>query len=84
MAFILRNNGIRYSPAERRLFELMAKSRNAVSSKALAQKLHGRAIVVGTANSLIEKSRRNREPFRIQKTKRCGPHPIEYWVEKRA
>jgi hypothetical protein len=88
LAFTLRKDGIRYSPAERKLFGLLSTQQ--VTSKALAHRLHGtralngRATVISAAKSLIRKSQRNREPFRICKTKRAGPHPVAYWLERRA
>lgn len=37
--------------------------------------------VVSVLNSLIPKVRRNKERFRIRKTYRRGPHPIQYWIQ---
>lgn len=88
MAFTLRNNGVRYSPAEQKLFALLPRGRrNAILTTDLAHQLHGRraphgrAQVIGTAKSLLRKMRLNREPFRLRKTERSGPYPVFIWVE---
>lgn len=44
---------------------------------------HAQRSVVSTLNLLAKKVQRNREAFRILKTERRGPHPVEFWMEER-
>jgi hypothetical protein len=70
------------------LFSHIPKDGSKVTTSDLASRIHGRARhgrvrIVGALNSLIYKARRNREPFRIMRDTRSGPHPIGIWLEKR-
>ncbi len=38
--------------------------------------------VVTVLNSLILKTQRHGEAFRIRKSRRAGPNPIQYWIER--
>lgn len=79
----------RYSPLERKLFAQLpvsSKAKGGVTTTMLSAQLYGRAIngrqtVLVALTGLKEKVTRNREPFRIIKTVRRGPHPMEWWVE---
>lgn len=79
-----------YSPTEKRLLELLPANGRRVSTRQLADQLYKdtvqpwhAGIIVGTGmRSLIRKVTHNREPFRIKKTPRDGPNPIEFWREK--
>lgn len=78
---------VRYSDGEKRLFALLPQDGRKVTTRYLASTLHRRAItgrvrVVGTLRSLMLKTRDNREPFRIRREARNGPHPIGIWIEK--
>ena len=79
---------VRYSPGEQRLFALL--NQKPIPSTVLAGKYyrgdvgvpyHSRKIVIGLADSLRKKVIINREPFRVIKSNRKGPHPIEIWLE---
>ncbi len=77
---------VRYSDGEKRLFALLPTNGRKVTTRDLASTLHrganhGRVRVVGTLTSLILKTRANREPFRIRREARNGPHPIGVWIE---
>jgi len=37
-----------------------------------------------TMRNLMAKVRRNRESFRVRKSKRDGPRPARYWLEEAA
>lgn len=45
------------------------------------QPTFARQSVVCVLNHLVEKVRKNKEPFRIKKSVRLGPHPSTYWIE---
>jgi hypothetical protein len=88
----LGNNGdlkVRYSNKERELFAFLRSDirRTSVDLAKLRYKgrvpYHGKANVNAVLRSLTAKVAVNREPFRIHKSKRAGPHPIEFWVEAR-
>lgn len=93
MRWSLKADGVRYSKKEQTLFKLLPQDGKKVSSlrllKGLARKangalpFHARTSLVGAMRSLIEKSDRNREPFRVKKSDRAGPNPIEFWLEQR-
>lgn len=85
MGFTLSDN--RYSKAEKLLFANIPKNGRKVTSRDLASRLHGKARygrvrVISTLKGLMTKTRENREPFRIKKEARSGPHPIGIWLEK--
>lgn len=72
-----------YSATERRVFDALPKGKSAMTTSALLDKIHGgrpeghaRNILNSVIRSLIRKMNRNEEPFRIEKSKRRGPHPI--------
>lgn len=92
MKFKLRDNGdlrIGYSETERRVFELIPVYPRRASSRDIATRrygddfpYHGHSIVSGVLRSLAEKIEYNKEKFRIVKSKRAGPYPIEFWLER--
>lgn len=43
---------------------------------------NSRQIVVGVLSSLMKKAQASKAPFRIRKSKRAGPQPIKFWIEK--
>ena len=45
--------------------------------------INGRVIVGGLLRSLADKIKRNREDFRLIKSQRRGPYPVEYHLESR-
>jgi len=77
-----------YSPAELRLFKLLPKDRKPISSTDLMVKfydgrrmpLHGRTAMNVSLKRLQDKLQRNKEPFRLVRTKRHGLQPIMWYV----
>jgi hypothetical protein len=68
------------------LFSHLPKNGSKVTTSDLASRIHGKARhgrvrIVGALNSLMYKARVNREPFRIRREERSGPHPISVWLE---
>jgi hypothetical protein len=89
----LNNGGTPYSIRERSVFKLLPKDGKRISTKKLAQRfykknendLHQNAnvVIIGVMRSLMWKMEKNKEPLRIMKSARAGPHPLEFWLEKR-
>jgi hypothetical protein len=89
----LNNGGTPYSERERSVFKLLPKDGKRISTKTLAQKffkknsddLHQNAnvVIIGVMRSLRWKMEKNNEPLRIMKSARAGPHPLEFWLEKK-
>jgi hypothetical protein len=82
----------RYTPNQTRLLTILkeiggnpADSKRIVSLHYLRRRRpqNAQRSVVCVLNSLVDKVKKNGEKFRIVKSKRCGPYPIEYWMEKR-
>ena len=76
-----------YSPGEKKMLALLKSKPQ--TSIALAEKFYDkqrpyydRQVVVGLLSNLASKAKRNGEPFVIQRTKRAGPKPISFWIEK--
>jgi hypothetical protein len=44
---------------------------------------YARQTVLGALNNLLKKTKTNREPFKIVKSDREGPHPIQFWLEEK-
>lgn len=83
---------VSYSPSEVSLLKLLPDDGRRVSSEELtrhhyrgerSRPFHARKAVVAVMSSLIVKVKQNREPFIIKRTDRSGPHPIQFWKEKR-
>lgn len=76
-----------YSPLERDVFGLLPNqpgiTTTMIAAELYGRKLNGRQIVLGALMGLRKKAMQFREPFRIQKSIRRGPHPIEWWIEKK-
>ena len=80
----------KYSPTERSLLGLIPTGGRRINSAELIQLHYGRKPpfnarqAINTAmRQLMLKVSRNKEPFILAKSDRRGPHPIEYWKEKR-
>ena len=81
----------RYSPLERKVFAMLPQNTNPqkgigvtsvmVAAVLFGRAVHGRQTALGALSSLRIKVIRNREPFRITKTPRKGPHPMMWAVE---
>lgn len=82
---------VRYSKNERRAFQALPRDGKPVSTTALTEKIYGkgkrpyyaRQVVLGTMIALAGKLKANKEPMQLQKSKRQGPHPVEFWLEKK-
>lgn len=79
---------INYSPNEQKVLKLLtARPQNSVT---LCEKFYqpekppyyGRQIIIGLMSSLMRKTKLNKEPFKVHKSKRGGPHPISFWKEQ--
>ncbi len=92
MLALKRSDTIRYSTMEERLFRLLPKDGSRISTDVLVGRYYKERsapmnpmnVIVGAMKSLSEKATRNKEPFRIQRTELRGPHPAEWWIEKRS
>jgi hypothetical protein len=82
---------LRYSESERRLLELIPTDGKVITTKELTEKryadeqtpFNGGAIVLAILSHLMRKVDYNKEDFRIIKSKRNGPRPLDVWTEKR-
>lgn len=82
---------VKYSPNEKHLFSLLgADERSSTDLATRFYKIKGkqmpfnaRKIVVGLVSGVQKKVAANREPFRVMKSERNGPHPIMIWLERR-
>ena len=91
MKFKLKIDGkVKYSRGEQACFKALgAKPRsstdvvNAVYKTSKEVPYNGRKIVIGMLASLRRKMLANKEPFKLMNTERQGPHPIEFWLEKK-
>lgn len=81
-----------YSPSESRLFDILKElAGKPASAEEIAKKMykrgaapyHATRVAIMTLKSLGDKIRLNAEPFDLKRTKRRGPYPISYWLEKR-
>ena len=81
----------RYSQTENRIFEILKAQRGRqISTEELTRKfydgnvpIHGRTIISGTLNKLIEKVKRNERHFRVCRSERTGPISTFAWIERR-
>lgn len=81
---------VNYSPFERKVFALLAKKPKSTvditdaiwGSDRRKRPTYARQSVLGALTSLSDKVKANREPFKVKKSERVGPHPIKFWVEK--
>lgn len=76
----------RYSPLECAVFALFPANGEPLTTTMIAGKIYGRkpnatARALSVLRGLQAKVRRYREPFRIAKTARRGPHPVTWSVE---
>lgn len=88
MKFKLKVDGkVKYSNSEQKAFNsLIAKPRSSTDIMKLfygkiTTPYNGRKIVIGVLASLHRKMTANREPFKLMRTERSGPHPMEFWLE---
>ncbi len=78
------------SPAEERVLSILLKRKRPITTKDLIPLYyagrevpqHARHSIVGTVTSLAEKTARGEERFKVIRTQRRGPKPIEVWVER--
>jgi hypothetical protein len=80
-----------YSKGERSLFSLLPADGTSITSHELVRRRQKREenwridypgnTVSTLMRSLIRKVARNKEPFKLRKSKQRGPYPTEYWIE---
>lgn len=81
------NKDVKYSPLEQKLFRHLQRTPKSTIDIAEAvyptrdRPFNARQSVLGALNSLSKKIRQNREPFAIKKSKRQGPHPVNFWID---
>ncbi len=78
-----------FSLKEEKLLSLIPKD-GVISSIALAERyyddeperpLNAQKIVIGRMDTIGKKLEHNGDARRLKKSKRAGPHPIEFWLE---
>ncbi len=84
---------VRYSRTEQQLFKLLPQNGKRITTEELiervydgrkrARPLNPRQSMNSALTRLREKVLRNKEPFRIEKSELRGPHPAEWWIERR-
>jgi len=81
---------VRYSPSEQQLLNLLPKDGTRITTSDLVNKrygknvpLNGQKIVMSAMRSLIDKVVIKREPFRVRRSTRRGPKPIEFWIDQK-
>lgn len=83
-----------FSLKEERLLSLVPSIPKTISSIDLATSyyaaedgeppLNAQKIVIGRMDTIGKKLAHNQDPRRLHKSKRAGPHPIEFWLETAA
>jgi hypothetical protein len=77
----------RYTDREQLLFSMLLKSKristNDIIQKLFRDELTGRQNAIATMNHFSRKLMENDEKFIIEKSKRRGPRPIEFWLERK-
>lgn len=81
---------MRFSPSEERILSLLPQGGERITTEALARLYYGRAIpfngriiVAGLVRNLERKTTLMKDPTRVRRTRRAGPHPIQVWLERR-
>jgi hypothetical protein len=78
---------VKYSPLEKRLFGQLQRTPKSTVDIAEAvypvrdRPFNARQSVLGALNSLSKKIKQNREPFAVKKSRRQGPHPVNFWID---
>lgn len=84
------NNKVRYSELEKRMFDAIPK-RGRINTTDLIEiywdrserPRNDRVAAMGCLRSLKKKINDNREPFKLNTSRRAGPKPLDVWFEKR-
>ena len=82
----LTGSKVDYSEHERALFAAVSEHRGPVSTSDLihlSRGFHKRQSILASLSTLGRKIEVNKERFRLRRSKQRGPHPIEWWLEKR-
>lgn len=77
------------SPGEQKLLAILDKQREPIATTELVplfyagedEPEHAQKVISGLARSLEYKTRR--EPVKVKRSRRRGPHPVEVWLERR-
>ncbi len=75
-----------YSEAERAAFKLLSSKKRTTTSQVESlgkEDMFAANSLIGVLSTLARKVEINKEPFRVMKSRRRGPHPSEHWLEKR-
>lgn len=80
-----------FSLKEERLLSLIPVGLDGISSTELASRyyaddpqgapLNAQKIIIGRMDTIGKKLAHNGDARRLRKSKRAGPHPIEFWLE---
>jgi len=82
---------VKFSSLEQRLLDLLPADGSRVDTNTLVQRyyanvapepLNARTIVVGRLKGIAAKAERAGLPFRIRRSERAGPHPLQFWRER--
>ena len=79
---------VKYSPIEQKVFAVLSRKQKTSTDITAAiypkrdRPYYARQTVVGALDKLTKKALKNRESFKVMKSKRKGPHPIHFWIEK--
>lgn len=78
-----------FSPSEARVISILKATQGSrLTTAQLADRFykkadrpeHARVIIAGIVRSLVKKTARARD-FKVRRSNRAGPHPIEVWIE---
>jgi hypothetical protein len=81
---------IRYSPSEKKIFDLIPRTGKKINMTDLTNKFYNGELRPGAQNavsvmlrSLIKKMNYNKEQFEIKRSGRAGPNSMEVWFAPR-
>jgi hypothetical protein len=82
---------LRLTDRQKRLLALLPEDGSRITSRELLNSyfgdeppLHARPIIIDRMNGIARKLDHMSSPIRIGKSKRAGPRPVEFWIEKSA
>lgn len=85
------SRSVKYTNAEQRMLALLPGNGERITSdkiiklyyRGVSRPYYARQIVIAILRGLHKKTRHNRDTFMLQKSKRQGPRPMEFWIEKK-
>lgn len=80
---------VKFSEKEQALLHLIPTDGRRITTTELADMFfagndapfHRNGVIISRLRSIINKQEFNDAPRRVRKSKPCGPHPIEVWIE---